>query len=453
MRLRSTLILAVVLIGLGAYIYFVESKQMAEEGKKEKLLAVEPDAVTAVTLVYPDREIALAKTETGWQLTKPVSARADDTAVKTLLRAMADAEVTKTIADPGSNLAQFGLAPPAATVELAAGDKTLPAIEVGKTTAVSNATYVKRADQPQVYLTAAAFHSTTDKQAKDLRDKVILALDEAAVTRIALRGPDGEVVLAKSGDKWNIEQPGNYPADATAVNSLLSSVRSLRATDFANDTPSEADLANYGLQPPQRQLVFATSDGREARLLLGNQTDTGLYVQAGDRPTVFVAGKWVAQDLGKGVNDLRDKTVLSFDPAAAGAVEVTRGGATPFVLISKDGKWFLEGSDQPLDEGAVSRFISTLSRLSGSKVLADAPPDLAAYGLAPPALTITVKNTEGAPIGTAEMGSVSPNPPATEYTAKRADRPTVFEVRQYQYQQLDKQPADFVAARTPVPTP
>jgi hypothetical protein len=47
MRFRSTLILALVLIGIGAYIYFVESKQIAEENKKEKVLAVDAADVTA----------------------------------------------------------------------------------------------------------------------------------------------------------------------------------------------------------------------------------------------------------------------------------------------------------------------------------------------------------------------------------------------------------------------
>jgi hypothetical protein len=43
-------------------------------------------------------------------------------------------------------------------------------------------------------------------------------------------------------------------------------------------------------------------------------------------------------------------------------------------------------------------------------------------------------------------GSRTPNPPAVEYTVKRADDPTVFQLRDYQFKQLDKKPADFIAA-------
>src|SRR5512147_2333375 len=100
MRLRNTLILALLLLGLGAYLYFVESKQIAEEAKKTKLVDFNPDDVTALTLTYPDREIVLEKSDGVWRLTKPVQTAADDITVKNLLRAIADAEVKKTLDEP-----------------------------------------------------------------------------------------------------------------------------------------------------------------------------------------------------------------------------------------------------------------------------------------------------------------------------------------------------------------
>ena len=48
MRFRNTLILALLLLGLGAYLYFVESKQIAEGSQKAKLRRLStPDDVTA----------------------------------------------------------------------------------------------------------------------------------------------------------------------------------------------------------------------------------------------------------------------------------------------------------------------------------------------------------------------------------------------------------------------
>ena len=448
MRIRNTLILAVLLAALGAYLYFVESKQIAKESKKEKIVDVDVDAVTAVTLAYPDREIALQKTDTGWRLTKPVDAAADDLTVKNLIRAVADAEVKKTIDDPPQDLTQFGLASPAVTVTISTKDATLPALKVGKTTAVSFSTYVQRADQPKIYLTGSAFHTGMDKQPKDLRDKKIVDFADDAITHIALRGPQGAVALAKTDGNWTIEQPGPYKADANAVRALLSQIRNLRATDFANDKPSDADLAAYGLDNPERELVLRSADNKAVTLLVGKEKtdgEPGLYVKAGDKPTVFVIGKWANTDLSKSANDLRDKTLLAFDPTTVTEVAVTRADGEPFTLLRGDQRWTLQGSDAAPNASAIDAFVGALSRLNGNQILADSAGDLGPYGLATPAITIAIKGKD-APIGTLLLGSRTPNPPATEYTAKRDDSPVVFQLRDFQFKQLDRTKTDFAAA-------
>lgn len=450
MRLRNTLILALLLAVLGSYLYFVESKQIADESTKAKIVDLEPDEATAITLTYPDREIALEKAEAGWRLTKPISAPADDVTVKNLLRAVADAEVKKTIDEVPQDLAPFGLASPLVTVSITAKGQPLPALKVGKTTAVSYSTYVQRTDQPKIYLTGSGFHSGMDKQPKDLRDKKVVEFKDDDITHIALRGPQGAIAMAKKDGTWTIEQPGTYKADPNAVKALLSTVRNLRATDFANDAPSGADMATYGLDNPERELVLRAGQGQAVTLRLGKENDQGLYVKSGDKPTVFVVGKWVTSDLSKGVNDLRDKALLSFEPAAVGSVEVARADGGTFTLTRKDDKWSLPGTEGAANDGAIDAFVGALSRLNGNQVVADSASDLGQYGLASPAVTITVTGTDGGALGSVRIGQYSPNPPALEYTAMRGDGPTVFQLRDFQFKQLDRKPSDFVA---PAPAP
>ena len=451
MRLRNTAILALLLVALGAYLYFVESKQLAIEDKKEKILDLAVDDVSDITLVYPDREIALERRDGVWHLTKPTEAVADDMTVKNLLRAIADAEVKKTIDDPPAELAPFGLAQPMVTIALTAKGAALPVLKVGKTTAVSFSTYVQRADQPKLYLTGSGFHAGMDKQPKDLRDKTIVSFTDGDVTAVTLHGPGGTVALAKQDGNWQIESPSAHRADNNAVRAFLSAIRNLRATDFANDNPAPADLAAYGLDTPQRQITLRAGE-QDVTLQVGKEFDQGLYVRAAGRPTVFVVGKWADRDLDKGVNDLRDKTLLTFDPTQARTFEIARGEGGSFTLAANGGTWSLAGSDQPIDAGAVDAFVGALSRLTGTQVLAESATDLSVFGLAPAAVTITVKDQGGASLGTVHAGSYSPNPPATEFTAMRDGDSAVFQLRDSQFKQLDKHPGDFVQApKKPAP--
>jgi len=52
---RRILVLLVLVAALGVYLAVYELPQAEKEGKKEKLLGVDKDAVTGISLVYPDR--------------------------------------------------------------------------------------------------------------------------------------------------------------------------------------------------------------------------------------------------------------------------------------------------------------------------------------------------------------------------------------------------------------
>jgi hypothetical protein len=453
MRPRYTLLLAAILAGLIAYLYFSGFAETPESEKKKLLLDVHTEDVTGLTLTYGDHAIDLALHDGAWRLTKPVDAPADDLAVKNLVRAIAEAEVKKTIDDPPQDLLPFGLAPPFVTIAITTTDgTTLPVLKVGKTTAVSSSTYVQRDDEPKVFLTASTFRTGMDKQAKDLRDKTILAFKDNDVTALTLRGDGGGVVqLAKKNGDWWIEQPASYRADNNAVRALLSTVRNLRATDFANDNPADADLATYGLASPQRELVIQTGADQTVALQVGNATDQGLYVKSSEHPTTFIVGKWVASDLGKGVNELRDKMLLTFDPTMASEIAVTRADGVDFTLHATDGVWSLVGGETPVNPAAATAFVGALSRLAGTQVLVETAPDLAAYGLAPPALTFTVTGIDGNRVGAVRLGSRTPDPPATQYTAQRDGDPAVMQLGEFQFHQLDKKPDDLTRAPAPPP--
>src|SRR5262245_60679101 len=99
MRVRTTIVLLLMLISVGAYVYWVEYPKAEEEGKKKTLFDIKADDVTEVTLVYPDREIALKKSGDDWRLTKPIEAAADSVTVKNLVSAIAEAEIKKELTD------------------------------------------------------------------------------------------------------------------------------------------------------------------------------------------------------------------------------------------------------------------------------------------------------------------------------------------------------------------
>ena len=112
MRLRTTVILIILLLGLGAYVYWVELPKAEQEAKKKTLFDFTAANVTEVDLTYADREIVLKKPGEEWRLAKPIDSPADQTTAKNLVNAIAECEVKKTLDETATDLPQYGLEPP-----------------------------------------------------------------------------------------------------------------------------------------------------------------------------------------------------------------------------------------------------------------------------------------------------------------------------------------------------
>jgi hypothetical protein len=450
MRFRTTIILVLLLLGLGAYVYWVEYPNAQQEAKKKTLVDFTADDATEVSLVYADREIALKKTGDEWRLTKPLEALADSTTVKNLVNAIAECEVKKELTEAAADLSQYGLDKPLVTVTVKMKNKALPAIVVGKNTPVGASTYVQRADDKKVVLTNSAFRSGMDKTVKDLRDKTILAFTDDDLQKLQISTPDTTTELVRKEGTWRIERPEAWPADAVAVRSFLSTLRSMRATDFPADAPT--DLAAYGLDNPRLRIVLTIGkENLEKQVLLGKQGEKNeLYVQASGQPTVYTVSDWVFRDLNKTAGDFRDKTLLAFDRDKIGAVEVQRQDGASFKLVRGDNKaWRVDGNDGQPNESAITQFLSELHELKGYEVLADHPSDLAQFGLDHPLLTLTVFGEDKQQAGAVLLAPRPGGEGKKEYTGMAEGGPSVFLVRDYVIPRLNKQAQDFIQQATP----
>jgi hypothetical protein len=439
MRFRTTLVLILVLLGLGAYVYWVELPQSREEARKKTLFAFSPDDVTAVSLVYADRQVVVKKSGEDWRLTTPLDATADATTVRNIINAIAEAEVKKTF-DNVSDLAPYGLDQPFVKVTVTLKDTDLPTILVGKSTPVGFSAYVKKITEQTVLLTTGAFRAGMDKQVKDLRDKTILSFADKDAQKIEISGDGKDVALVQKEDRWLIERPASYPADAATMRSFLSALRSMRAVDFASDAPT--DLSVFGLDKPRLTVRLHLGQANAAKdILIGKENDSKqLYVKASDQPTVYLVSDGVLRDLDKSANDFRDKTLLAFDRNNVAAVEVTRQSSGPFTLVRSNQEWRVEGAgDGKPSQMAINQYVDDLRDLAGYEIVTDDLANLASLGLDQPLLRVRVIGEAEQSIGTILLGRPAGDAVEKDYTAMTEGGRTAFKIRDYLFSRLDKQ--------------
>ena len=351
-------------------------------------------------------------------------------------------EVQKTIDELPKNLADFGLDKPDPLVRVVAGDRTLPPVKLGRTTAVGGKAYAQRGDEQKVLLVPSSTRMGLDKKADDLRDKRLVDFKDDDVTKVTITRGDSVVTLTKKGkDSWTVD-PGGYPADLTEIRSFLSSLRSTRATGFADDAPS--DLATYALDAPRlRVAIYTGGDAPTQELLIGkdfkDKDQNRSYAKRADRSGVVTVGDWTARSLDKTPAQLRDKTVLAFDPALVAKLTLERSDGQGFTATRGDGAtWTLEGGGAP-KSAVLQRFLDDLRDLRGSDIAAEPPGVLAPFGLDAPALRITIADKQGKDLGTLLITKKD-----AKFYAMRAGGPTVFETRDYMYARLDKKRSDVL---------
>ena len=468
MKFRNTLALAVLFLALGGYLYFVENPRHEQATEQKKLVSFKPDDVSEITLTYPDRQIVLKKTGAGWRIAKPIEVDADQTAVSNLLRAAADAEVKRTLEGGSASLEAYGLDKPEVIVSIARTDGSkLPSIRIGKTAPVGFSAYAQLEGTSDVKLVPSVFQTGMKREVKDLRDKTIIDFQDADVQQVEITTPQSTIHLVRQGEGWALDKPFSAKADATEVTSFLSALRGARAEEFV-DAPSA--LADYGLDAPREKVAVLT--GKELNrkeLWLGAEkakdSKNVLWVKRTDADVVYGVGTWTWNGLNKSVVAFRDKTVLAFDLAELGAVEVSRHDGEAFRLAkeppasstspsptsapsagSVDATWKVDGAKNS-NSAAIRDLVADLHALKGYEIAAEKPADLAPYGLAAPELTYSLIDAGGKPIGRIIAGQVEEGG-KTEAYAMAEGGDIVLHLRSYLYGHIDKKKSDLI---TPAP--
>ncbi len=332
--LRSTIVLIVVLAGLGAYIYFYLSKQpeKSESGPpKQKVFAsVTADKIDELKIKSSSGDVTtLKKTGDAWQITDPIQAKADSAEVSSITSNLSTVESQRVVEENPAGLKDFGLDPPRVDVAFkASGDKDYRHLLVGDKTATSVDMYAKTGTDKRVILIPAFTDGTFNRSTFDLRDKTVLKFDRDKVDGIDVTDQGKTLQLAKDNGDWKVVKPIAVPADFGSVEGLVGRLQTLQMKSIVTNDAAPADLKKYGLDKPQAAATVAMGSARATVDIGGNADDSSVYARDTSKPMVMTVEKAILDDLKKGADDYRRKDVFDFRAFNATRFEITRGTQT-----------------------------------------------------------------------------------------------------------------------------
>ena len=447
---RNTVLLAVVVALLGAYLYWIERPAIERAKRASLILEFETADVDHVALTSKGETIEATREDGAWKITAPITAPADGRAIETLIRTAAEAQQSRTIEPENGDLAPFGLEEPEAVLQLHRGDVALPSLSIGKGTPIGFSAYARLGQEDVVLLTGGTVRAALVKTLADLREKKILSFDQNDVEQLTIRPRDGPQVelhratdASAAGTQWQLTAPTAAPAADQAMRSFFSALSALRAVDFLAERGADAE-ASRGLTPPAYEVRLDGADQKRITIRIGNAVDVGdkeliaLTVQ-GD-PQIYLVASHVPSSLGKSANDLRDKRVLRVLPDAVSKIRVRRRDAAGFELARSDSGWTLADGEKT-DARAAQRFVDDLLELEGSDIVLE-DGTLADLGVPVAEVEIDLVGDEDLLLTTVRLARTDDDG-TPRHLASTADKPVVYAVRDFVYSRVTHSPEDL----------
>lgn len=398
--LRTFILLVVIAIPLGWFVYRDYNKPAGEDGpKKDKVFSgVEADKIDEITVRSESGESTrLQKSGADWQIVAPVTAPTDSGEVSGLTTNLSTLEIERIVDENPPDLKEYGLAQPRIEVRFKAGgqERTL---QIGQKTPPGTDLYAKRAADKAVFLIPSHLESTFNKGTFDLRDKSVVKVDRDKLDVFEISTAGRTTRFVRPSGEWQLAAPVQGRADFSAVEGLVSRVSGLQMKSVVEDT---VDAKKFGLEKPAATVKLGAGSS-QATLAIGGPAGEGtVYARDLSRPIVFTVESSILDELKKDPSEFRQKDLFDARSFNATRVEIARGGQTyafeKAKVKNKEGqeeeKWRqLSPQARDLDQAS---FDALLSAITSTRATGFVDAATAAKAMASPELTATIKFDEG----------------------------------------------------------
>ena len=356
-----------------------------------------------------------------WRMVSPVRAPADDDKVEGLVAELSALRLIDGpdgfVADNVSDLSPYGLEKPELTIEIAGTAAAIKAQSLlfGKPVPDHpGQVYAKRGDQDDVIRVDTKILRESLATPTSLRSLKVVDLLVGRVVRlkIELKGKDVDVVRTDAG--WQLLAPTRASADLTTVQSYLTKLTELQASEFL----ARSSLKDPGLDPPACRIrVWQVEPGGAASTSLAESTwasesmlqqepavdlklgahDLGrktIYGQiAGDSWVLALPDKMAQELIPKSEFVFRDRVALNLAPAKVDRLTIEHQGRKVSVKAPGSGAssthWRMaEPATGRADETAITALLTMLSKLHTDGWVTESIGNPAAWGFDVPRLIV-----------------------------------------------------------------
>jgi hypothetical protein len=405
-RFKGTLILLILCLGLGAYLYFYEIKGGEQRDKakqaENQIWKLDGSAIRQLDISSAGQHITLVRDgEKDWAISEPKSLQADSDEANRLAGSAADIRRDSVLEDNATNLARFGLDPPQSSLKIKTKEGKEFEIHFGRSNPTGSFNYAMVQGHKELFLVNSSVAGAFNKKLDDLRNHSVLSFDKPEVQSLSIKGLKGDISLDKdSNDQWWLTGKNRVGADSAGVRGILNALSQSRIKEFY---PESADAhAKIVIDRPLVDVSLVCGKNRSIKHLViglekGQSTETKgqkgssekLYLAKDEsRPDLFYVDKELVDKLFQSRDDLREKALAVFQRWDIDSINLINQKGN-FRLRKSDGEWFL--GDAKKIKAKYDPINSIFDLLEKKTVeLIENPAPLSKYGLDKPVALIVL---------------------------------------------------------------
>ena len=460
MNWKSTWILLGLAAGLFAFIFLFEHRLPTTDTPPARLFSFKANEITNIQLrVTNHLMLRVERTRAGamWNYAFPISYPAKVAAVEWLIQSLEEVvpllEISKQeLGSTKRTVAEFGLDVPQATLTLQHGGQRTE-LMFGAKTPVGDGVYVQVLNDPDIYVLPVEILHRLPRSFQDWRDIGLLTSSGFQMNRLEVRSAGRGFTLDIDETKraFVLSKPTVARADPAKVTALLQKLFNAQVTQFITDSP-RADLEQYGLQPPEAEVSFVTTNEPSSvqfAMQFGKSPTNDpsvVYARRMTTTNIVLVPKSILEAVQVSHGDMRDLHLVSFQPGLLDTIEVIgTSAAEGFVVRRQTNNTWAVTEPQPAtaDTTTMGEWLELMSRLEGT-VEKDVVTDFETpYGLATPGrrylLKTAVTNATGVVsnrvLAELDLGIAQDK----KVFARRADEATVYSISKEEVARLPRE--------------
>lgn len=423
MRFKTTILLSVILILLGSYLYFFElpAQKVQEEAKRTegKLFSFATHEITRVVIRGPKGEIDLeyfpGHPDSPWRIFNPVETEANQYAGTDLGTLLEGIRASRLVEENPTDLANFGLDPPVFSVIITLQKNDTEIIEIGNENLTRTDVYVRKGLGTSLYLVPASIKKVLNKDLRSWRRTEVFPYSSFDISMMRLISPQGILELSKDDDGWAMHvetiQSGknkilSLRGNASEVANLLGSIVNLQGNTFIDRGKAEKKKK---FAAPRLKITVKVGAVERTGTFYKDDVIPGLInVVTKPLDPIFQLHENELAAILQPFETYRDRRVVALTfPEEIERLEISRPNAN-FILNKKDGDWFVMGKETKIlkETRQISRLLTYLYNLQITSFLDDLDkngPDTA-FDL--PLLVLNLKAKDDRPLAKITFGKI-----------------------------------------------